>query len=83
MTKFSSTSSWNSIVALPAYLLWTGTTAKRGPCVPAWNRWGWLGCVAFFVVAQAVAGALVFFFWRGMPSAGASKPRSQEVRLTR
>ncbi|HDV6324537.1 TPA: MFS transporter [Burkholderia cenocepacia] len=51
--------------------------------VPAWNRWGWVGCVAFVVVAQAIAGALVFFFWRGTPPAGASKPRSPEVRLTR
>ena len=39
--------------------------------------------VAFVVVAQAIAGALVFFFWRGTPPAGASKPRSPEVRLTR
>ncbi|MGY6236141.1 MFS transporter [Burkholderia ambifaria] len=51
--------------------------------VPAWNRWGWMGCVAFVVGAQAIAGALVFFFWRGMSPAGASKPRSPEVRLTR
>ncbi|NTZ09231.1 MFS transporter [Burkholderia metallica] len=51
--------------------------------VPAWSRWGWVGCVAFVVGAQAIAGALVFFFWRGTPSAGASKPRLPEVRLTR
>ncbi|RQV04972.1 MFS transporter [Burkholderia cenocepacia] len=51
--------------------------------VPAWNRWGWAGCVAFVVGAQAIAGALVFFFWRGMPPASASRPRSPEVRLTR
>ncbi|MEB2598628.1 MFS transporter [Burkholderia cenocepacia] len=51
--------------------------------VPAWNRWGWAGCVAFVVGAQAIAGALVFFFWRGTPPAGASKSRSPEVRPTR
>ena len=51
--------------------------------VPAWNRWGWVGCVAFVVGAQALAGALVFFFWRGMPPASAGRPRSPEVRLTR
>jgi len=51
--------------------------------VPAWNRWGWVGCVAFVVGAQAIAGVLVFFFWRGTSSAGAGEPRSPEVRLTR
>lgn len=32
--------------------------------VPAWHRWGWAGCVAFVIGAQALAGVLVFVFWR-------------------
>ncbi|WP_395062105.1 MFS transporter [Paraburkholderia silvatlantica] len=32
--------------------------------IPAWHRWGWAGCVAFVVAAQALAGLLVFAFWR-------------------
>nr|MCR5899080.1 MFS transporter [Burkholderia sp. HAN2018] len=31
--------------------------------VPGWHRWGWAGCVAFVVVAQAVVGVLVYRFW--------------------
>ncbi|MGU8080182.1 MFS transporter [Burkholderia pyrrocinia] len=51
--------------------------------VPAWNRWGWPGCVAFVAGAQAIAGVLVFFFWRGNTAAGAGNPRSHEISLTR
>ncbi|MEM5310859.1 MFS transporter [Paraburkholderia sp. JHI869] len=32
--------------------------------IPAWHRWGWMGCVAFVVAAQATVGLLVFVFWR-------------------
>ncbi|WP_321933356.1 MFS transporter [Paraburkholderia sp. J8-2] len=32
--------------------------------IPAWHRWGWAGCVAFVVAAQALVGVLVFAFWR-------------------
>jgi MFS transporter, YNFM family, putative membrane transport protein len=32
--------------------------------VPAWRLWGWTGCVAFVIGAQALAGLLAFFFWR-------------------
>ncbi|WP_322032604.1 MFS transporter [Paraburkholderia sp. J76] len=37
--------------------------------IPAWHRWGWAGCVAFVVAAQALVGALVLAFWR--PERGA------------
>ena len=32
--------------------------------VPAWRQWGWAGCVAFVIGAQALAGLLAFLFWR-------------------
>ncbi|CAG9192226.1 MFS transporter [Paraburkholderia tropica] len=32
--------------------------------VPAWRQWGWAGCVAFVVAAQAIAGLLAWRFWR-------------------
>jgi len=32
--------------------------------VPAWRAWGWAGCVAFVIVAQALAGLLALLFWR-------------------
>lgn len=32
--------------------------------VPAWHRWGWAGCVAFVVAAQALVGVFVAAFWR-------------------
>jgi predicted MFS family arabinose efflux permease len=39
--------------------------------VSAWHRWGWAGCVAFVVAAQALVGWLVFAFWRTGHGAGA------------
>lgn len=45
--------------------------------VPAWRAWGWAGCVAFVIVAQALAGLLAFLFWR----TGARTPtRGRSVR---
>jgi MFS transporter, YNFM family, putative membrane transport protein len=32
--------------------------------VPAWRLWGWSGCVAFVIGAQALAGLLAWRFWR-------------------
>lgn len=32
--------------------------------IPGWHRWGWAGCVAFVVGAQAIVGLLAFLFWR-------------------
>ncbi|CAD6555194.1 Inner membrane transport protein YnfM [Paraburkholderia hiiakae] len=43
--------------------------------IPAWHRWGWAGCVAFVVAAQALAGLLVFAFWRPERAAGRSDAR--------
>lgn len=37
--------------------------------VPAWHRWGWAGCAAFVIGAQALVGVLVFVFWREKASA--------------
>jgi MFS transporter, YNFM family, putative membrane transport protein len=51
--------------------------------VPAWHRWGWAGCVAFVVAAQAIVGVLVFAFWRTGQGAGAGKPQSQGVGALR
>ena len=31
--------------------------------IPAWHRWGWAGCVAFVVAAQALVGLFVFAYW--------------------
>ncbi|QGZ63391.1 MFS transporter [Paraburkholderia acidisoli] len=50
--------------------------------VPMWHRWGWAGCVAFVIGAQALVGALVHAFWREgrrMPDA----PRTSAPRATR
>ncbi|HEY4804796.1 MAG TPA: MFS transporter, partial [Paraburkholderia sp.] len=43
--------------------------------VPAWHRWGWAGCVAFVVAAQALVGVLVFAFWRAGRGAGLTNAR--------
>jgi MFS transporter, YNFM family, putative membrane transport protein len=39
--------------------------------VPAWQRWGWSGCVAFVMGAQALAGLLAWRFWRERARHGA------------
>lgn len=51
--------------------------------VPGWHRWGWAGCVAFVVVAQAIVGVLVFRFWRTGSAAGADHADARGVRFTR
>ncbi|WP_175998326.1 MFS transporter [Burkholderia stabilis] len=51
--------------------------------VPGWHRWGWAGCVAFVVVAQAIVGVLVFRFWRTGSAAGAGHADARGVRFTR
>jgi len=43
--------------------------------IPAWHRWGWAGCVAFVVAAQALVGLLVFAFWRPERAAARSDAR--------
>lgn len=52
--------------------------------VPGWHRWGWAGCVAFVVAAQAVVGVLVYRFWgravRRMPARTASGRRADRVQ---
>ncbi|MDR3095601.1 MAG: MFS transporter [Paraburkholderia sp.] len=46
--------------------------------VPAWRQWGWAGCVAVVMGAQALAGLLAFWFWRS----GAGEPgRRRGVRV--
>ena len=40
--------------------------------IPAWHRWGWAGCVAFVVAAQALVGLFVFAFWGPERVAGRS-----------
>ncbi|VBB10439.1 MFS transporter [Burkholderia stabilis] len=51
--------------------------------VPGWHRWGWAGCVAFVIVAQAIVGVLVFRFWRTGSAAGAGHADARGVRFTR
>ncbi|HIC7207610.1 MFS transporter [Burkholderia stabilis] len=51
--------------------------------VPGWHRWGWAGCVAFVIVAQAIVGVLVFRFWRTGSEAGAGHADARGVRFTR
>ncbi|AXF20657.1 MFS transporter [Burkholderia pyrrocinia] len=51
--------------------------------VPGWHRWGWAGCVAFVVVAQAIVGVLVYRFWRTGSAAGTEPTDARGVRLTR
>lgn len=43
--------------------------------IPAWHRWGWAGCVAFVVAAQALVGLFVFAFWGPERAAGRSDAR--------
>ncbi|WP_241290960.1 MFS transporter [Burkholderia stabilis] len=51
--------------------------------VPGWHRWGWAGCVAFVIVAQAIVGVLVFRFWRTGSAAGAGHADARGVRFMR
>ncbi|WP_322083111.1 MFS transporter [Burkholderia sp. BCC1972] len=51
--------------------------------VPGWHRWGWAGCVAFVVVAQAVVGILVYRFWRTGSTAGVAHAGACDGTLTR
>ncbi|WP_322068500.1 MFS transporter [Paraburkholderia bannensis] len=45
--------------------------------VPAWRLWGWGGCVAFVMGAQALAGLLAWRFWREGARRSASPGRAQ------
>jgi predicted MFS family arabinose efflux permease len=47
--------------------------------VPGWRLWGWGGCVAFVIAAQALAGLLAWRFWREGARQGASPG---EVRVS-
>ncbi|WP_446902900.1 MFS transporter [Burkholderia sp. YIM B11467] len=51
--------------------------------VPAWHRWGWAGCVAFVVVAQAIVGVLVYRFWRTGSAAGTAHADARGAGFTR
>ncbi|WP_107311933.1 MFS transporter [Burkholderia metallica] len=51
--------------------------------VPGWHRWGWAGCVAFVVAAQAIVGVLVYRFWRGGGTAGTAPAGARGVTPTR
>jgi YNFM family putative membrane transporter len=58
--------------------------------IPWWQSWGWPGCVAFVVGAQAVAGVLVFLFWRTGGAVGSvelshvkSRVRSSSLQISR
>ncbi|HDR9778628.1 TPA: MFS transporter, partial [Burkholderia cepacia ATCC 25416] len=48
--------------------------------VPGWHRWGWAGCVAFVVAAQALVGVLVYRFWG---AGGTAYARAHGVRPAR
>ncbi|WP_322056199.1 MFS transporter [Paraburkholderia sp. J63] len=47
--------------------------------VPAWRLWGWGGCVAFVIGAQALAGLLALLFWR-TPTQEPAQERSARIR---
>ncbi|AWV00309.1 MFS transporter [Burkholderia sp. JP2-270] len=51
--------------------------------LPGWHRWGWAGCVAFVVVAQAIVGVLVYRFWRTGGAAGTGHADVRGARFTR
>jgi MFS transporter, YNFM family, putative membrane transport protein len=51
--------------------------------VPAWQTWGWSGCVVFVVAAQVAVGALVFVFWRADAAGGSAECGSLEVTSMR
>ncbi|WP_193098355.1 MFS transporter [Burkholderia sp. Z1] len=51
--------------------------------VPAWHRWGWAGCVAFVLVAQAIVGVLVYRFWRTGSAAGTEHADARGAGFTR
>ncbi|KML61008.1 membrane protein [Burkholderia cepacia] len=51
--------------------------------VPGWHRWGWAGCVAFVVVAQAIVGVLVYRFWRTSSAAGTEHADARGAGFTR
>ncbi|CAB3751211.1 MFS transporter [Paraburkholderia solisilvae] len=50
--------------------------------VPWWRHWGWPGCVAFVLGAQAMVAVLVFLFWRAGTAVGSVKLRPCEVTRT-
>ncbi|MEK2601679.1 MFS transporter [Burkholderia arboris] len=51
--------------------------------VPGWHRWGWAGCVAFVVAAQAIVGVLVYRFWRTVGASGIAPAGTRDGTLTR
>ncbi|MCA3922301.1 MAG: MFS transporter, partial [Burkholderia sp.] len=51
--------------------------------VPGWQRWGWAGCVAFVVAAQAIVGVLVYRFWRTVGASGVAHAGTRGGTLTR
>ena len=51
--------------------------------VPGWHRWGWAGCVAFVVAAQAIVGVLVYRFWHADGTAGPAQADARGVTPSR
>ncbi|CAB3746458.1 membrane protein [Burkholderia sp. MSh2] len=51
--------------------------------LPGWHRWGWAGCVAFVIAAQAIVGMLVYRFWRTGRADGAEPAGARGFRPIR
>ncbi|WP_321891941.1 MFS transporter [Paraburkholderia tropica] len=67
--------------AIGVYLSCYYLGGSLGSILPAsaWRQWGWAGCVAFVMVAQAIAGWLAWRFWRDPAHARATEKRMPAV----
>lgn len=67
--------------AIGVYLSCYYLGGSLGSILPAsaWRQWGWAGCVAFVMVAQAIAGWLAWRFWRDPARAHAMEKRMPAV----
>ncbi|MBN3810922.1 MFS transporter [Paraburkholderia sp. Ac-20347] len=67
--------------AIGVYLSCYYLGGSLGSILPAsaWRQWGWAGCVAFVMVAQAIAGWLAWRFWRDPARARVMEKRMPAV----
>lgn len=67
--------------AIGLYLSFYYLGGSLGSVLPvaAWRLWGWSGCVAFVIGAQALAGLLAWRFWREDARQPASSLRARAL----
>ncbi|WP_408602488.1 hypothetical protein [Paraburkholderia guartelaensis] len=66
---------WTTAIGIYLSCYYVGGSLGSVLPIPSWHRWGWAGCVAFVVAAQALVGLLVFAFWRSERAAARSDAR--------